>query len=59
MDGITRAGIAHEDYLARARAVGVSRDDAMAELRKVREEGLPGDDHEIAWRRLIAGERRG
>jgi hypothetical protein len=57
--GQIMAAIRHEQYLIRSQAIGVSEGAAEAELRKVREEGVPGDDHETAWQRLIAGERRG
>jgi hypothetical protein len=55
----TGLAIAHERYLAQASAIGVSRADAEAELRTVRQEGVSGDDHETAWARLVAGDRRG
>jgi hypothetical protein len=57
------AAIAHDRYLARARAVGISHEVAEAELAAVRAEVSgpttcatgAGDEHNIAWHRLISG----
>lgn len=51
--------IAYEQYLINAQAIGVSREDARAELVAIQREGIDGDIFEIAWQRLIGGERRG
>jgi hypothetical protein len=65
--GMSRAHIEaaarHERYLVKARAVGVSREVAEAELEAVRGEVYDparcaagaGQEHDIAWRRLIEG----